>query len=120
MYSKYFGLLISLEIVLAQYLFRCAGVTATNWQLKGVAIAGYTVAFLRKVFAAFESRMQANFVWHSRLFPHPRLVSPIQRHWRGQGPDARLHWNHRPCCPRGPHESAESHRQFPECFPELQ
>lgn len=32
--------------VLAQYLYKCAGKTGTAWQLKGVAIAGYTVAYL--------------------------------------------------------------------------
>jgi amino acid transporter len=34
--------------VLAQYLFRINGATPTDWQLKGVAIAGYTVATLRR------------------------------------------------------------------------
>ncbi|KAI9692576.1 MAG: hypothetical protein M1822_006807 [Bathelium mastoideum] len=37
-------------IVLAQYLFRVHGTTPTAWQLKGVAIAGYTVAVLLVVF----------------------------------------------------------------------
>jgi amino acid transporter len=32
--------------VLAQYLFRINGATPTQWQSKGVAIAGYTVAFI--------------------------------------------------------------------------
>lgn len=34
--------------VLAKYLFACNGHTPTDWELKGVAIAGYTVATLRK------------------------------------------------------------------------
>lgn len=34
------------SLVLAQYLFRANGHTPTNWQLKGVALAGYSVAFL--------------------------------------------------------------------------
>lgn len=39
--------------VLAQYLFRTSGVTPTGWQLKGVAVAGYTVAFLCKIIRFF-------------------------------------------------------------------
>lgn len=38
----------SLLKVLAQYLFRINGHVPTDWQLKGVAIAGYTVAVLCK------------------------------------------------------------------------
>lgn len=34
-------------IVLAEYLFATAGRDYTDWQLKGVAIAGYTAAFAR-------------------------------------------------------------------------
>lgn len=34
--------------VLANYLFKCAGTTGTAWQVKGVALAGYTVAILGK------------------------------------------------------------------------
>ena len=37
-------------IVLAQYLFRIHGSSPTAWQLKGVAVAGYSVAFLLVVF----------------------------------------------------------------------
>ncbi|RMZ77173.1 hypothetical protein DV737_g4504, partial [Chaetothyriales sp. CBS 132003] len=40
-------------IVLARYLYRINGATPTNWQLKGVAVAGYTIAFL---FVAFSTR----------------------------------------------------------------
>jgi hypothetical protein len=32
--------------VLADYLFAIHGSTGTDWQIKGVAIAGYTVAFI--------------------------------------------------------------------------
>ncbi|KAL2015467.1 hypothetical protein VTK56DRAFT_5392 [Thermocarpiscus australiensis] len=38
------------SIVLAQYLFRINGHVPSNWELKGVAVAGYTVAFLFVVF----------------------------------------------------------------------
>lgn len=38
------------SIVLAEYLYAISGSTPTNWELKGVAIAGYTVAFLVVVF----------------------------------------------------------------------
>ncbi|KIW94282.1 uncharacterized protein Z519_05598 [Cladophialophora bantiana CBS 173.52] len=40
-------------IVLAQYLYRISGSTPTAWELKGVAVAGYTLAFL---FVAFSTR----------------------------------------------------------------
>lgn len=33
-------------VVLAQYIFGIAGVNYTPWQLKGVAVAGYTLAFI--------------------------------------------------------------------------
>lgn len=33
-------------VVLAEYLFALAGSSYTNWQLKGVAIAGYTLALI--------------------------------------------------------------------------
>ncbi|KAJ4299632.1 hypothetical protein N0V90_004878 [Kalmusia sp. IMI 367209] len=38
------------SIVLAKYLFAMNGHTPTNWELKGVAIAGYTVAVLLLAF----------------------------------------------------------------------
>ncbi|KAK0733120.1 amino acid permease-domain-containing protein [Lasiosphaeria miniovina] len=41
-------------IVLAQYLFRTNGYTPTAWELKGVAVAGYTVAVL---VVAFNTRV---------------------------------------------------------------
>ena len=34
--------------VLAEYLFRINGHTPSAWELKGTAVAGYTVAVLRK------------------------------------------------------------------------
>ncbi|CZR62138.1 related to high affinity methionine permease [Phialocephala subalpina] len=37
-------------IVLANYLFKTAGTTGTAWQVKGVALAGYTVATLVLIF----------------------------------------------------------------------
>lgn len=36
------------SIVLAEYLFKINGHTPTNWEEKGVAIAGYSVAALRE------------------------------------------------------------------------
>ncbi len=36
--------------VLAQYLFKANGHAPTSWQLKGVALAGYTVAFASEFF----------------------------------------------------------------------
>ena len=35
-------------VVLAQYLFRINGHTPSTWELKGTAVAGYTVAVLRR------------------------------------------------------------------------
>ncbi|KAK8115440.1 amino acid transporter [Apiospora sp. TS-2023a] len=37
-------------IVLSNYFFATAGRTGTNWQIKGVALAGYTVVFLAVCF----------------------------------------------------------------------
>ncbi|KAL5321408.1 hypothetical protein ACEPPN_009366 [Leptodophora sp. 'Broadleaf-Isolate-01'] len=37
-------------IVLSNYLFKCAGTTGTDWQIKGVALAGYTVVALVVIF----------------------------------------------------------------------
>lgn len=34
--------------VLAEYLFATSGSSYTPWQLKGVAVAGYTIATLRQ------------------------------------------------------------------------
>ncbi|KAB5517455.1 amino acid permease-domain-containing protein [Coniochaeta sp. 2T2.1] len=45
-------------IVLAQYLFRINGHVPTAWQLKGVAIAGYTVAVL---FVFFNTKFSYRF-----------------------------------------------------------
>ena len=40
---------LTLELlVLAEYLFRVNGHTPSNWELKGTAVAGYTVAVLRR------------------------------------------------------------------------
>ncbi|PGG96465.1 hypothetical protein AJ80_09827 [Polytolypa hystricis UAMH7299] len=38
-------------IVLAQYIFRIADHTPTDWQMKGVAVAGYSIAVLLLVFS---------------------------------------------------------------------
>ena len=42
--------ILTLKIVLANYIFKCAGTTGTDWQVKGVAIAGYTIVTLGKSF----------------------------------------------------------------------
>ncbi|KAG5790009.1 hypothetical protein H9Q69_010931 [Fusarium xylarioides] len=41
---------LSVETVLATYLFRCSTKVPSNWETKGVALAGYTVACLCLVF----------------------------------------------------------------------
>lgn len=38
--------MLMIGLVLANYLFATAGHTGTSWQIKGVAIVGYTVATL--------------------------------------------------------------------------
>ncbi|KAF1986069.1 high affinity methionine permease [Aulographum hederae CBS 113979] len=49
-------------IVLARYLFRLGGSEASDWELKGVAVAGYTVAVLLLVFNTRWSLRLANFI----------------------------------------------------------
>lgn len=44
----------SLPLVLAQYLFKMTDHSPTDWQLKGVAIAGYTVALLGRFISVRE------------------------------------------------------------------
>ena len=46
---------LELLVVLAEYLFRINGHTPSAWELKGTAIAGYTVAVLRRTLSLFES-----------------------------------------------------------------
>jgi hypothetical protein len=48
LWSGYLPYTYSESLVLAQYLFKLGGSTATPWQQKGVAVAAYTVAVGRK------------------------------------------------------------------------
>lgn len=50
------SLLIKFSPVLSQYLFKVAGSTPGPWQLKGVAVAGYTVATLGEPTCNSEAR----------------------------------------------------------------
>lgn len=50
-------------VVLAEYLFATAGRDYTGWQLKGVAVAGYTLAFLRE----FRSMPPSSWTSHTTL-----------------------------------------------------
>ncbi|KAK0707894.1 amino acid permease-domain-containing protein [Lasiosphaeris hirsuta] len=50
------------SIVLAQYLFRTNGAVPTPWQLKGAAVAGYTVAVLAVVFSTRWSYRVSNAI----------------------------------------------------------
>lgn len=64
-----------MSIVLAQYLFAINGHSPTAWEQKGVAIAGYTVAFLRE-FSVFDMESPyANLVDTSRGNQH-QVVFP--------------------------------------------
>ncbi|KAB5523079.1 amino acid permease-domain-containing protein [Coniochaeta sp. 2T2.1] len=58
-------------IVLAQYLFRINGHVPTDWQLKGVAIAGYTVATL---FVFFNTKFS---YWFSNAVGIVKLLTLI-------------------------------------------
>ncbi|RMD40167.1 hypothetical protein DV735_g4955, partial [Chaetothyriales sp. CBS 134920] len=58
-------------IVLANYLYRINGATPTAWELKGVAVAGYTVAFL---FVAFSTRFS---YWISNGIGFVKLLTLI-------------------------------------------
>ncbi|KAI1849708.1 hypothetical protein JX265_008047 [Neoarthrinium moseri] len=49
-------------IVLANYLFAISGTAGTDWQIKGVALAGYTVAFLAVVFHTRASYLLSNTI----------------------------------------------------------
>ncbi|CZS89791.1 related to methionine transport protein, high affinity [Rhynchosporium graminicola] len=49
-------------IVLSTYLYRTAGATPTEWQSKGVAVAGYTLATLIVVFSTKYSLWFANTI----------------------------------------------------------
>lgn len=55
-------------IVLAQYLFRINGHSPTAWELKGVAIAGYTVATLLLAFHTRFSYHLSNAIGAVKLF----------------------------------------------------
>ena len=50
------------SIVLAQYLFRTNGHSPTDWELKGVAVAGYTVAVLLVLFHTRFSYLLSNTI----------------------------------------------------------
>ncbi|CAK7267659.1 hypothetical protein SEPCBS119000_002666 [Sporothrix epigloea] len=50
------------SLVLAQYLFKVHGHTPTAWQLKGVALAGYSIAFLLVAFHTKTSYYLSNAI----------------------------------------------------------
>ncbi|KAH8657817.1 amino acid permease-domain-containing protein [Xylariales sp. PMI_506] len=54
-------------IVLADYLFATGGTVGTNWQVKGVAAAGYTVAFLAVAFHTKYSYYLSNAIGAVKL-----------------------------------------------------
>ncbi|KAK8043988.1 high-affinity methionine permease [Apiospora rasikravindrae] len=54
-------------IVLANYLFATAGRTGTEWQIKGVALAGYTVVLLAVVFHTKYSYYLSNAIGAVKL-----------------------------------------------------
>lgn len=60
--------------VLANYLFKTAGTTGTAWQVKGVALAGYTVATLGKRSVSATNSRSANhyavLIFHTKFSYH--------------------------------------------------
>ena len=54
-------------IVLSEYLWKASGLTPTAWQLKGVAVAGYSVGFLLVVFHTRGSLWVSNFIGSVKL-----------------------------------------------------
>jgi amino acid transporter len=54
-------------IVLAQYLYRISGTTPTPWELKGVAVAGYTIAVLFVLFSTRFSYYVSNGIGAVKL-----------------------------------------------------
>ncbi|OTA96558.1 hypothetical protein M434DRAFT_19599 [Hypoxylon sp. CO27-5] len=59
------------SIVLARYVYQIAGTTPTDWQLKGVAIAGYTIATL---FVVAHNKYS---LWLSNLLGFVKIVTLI-------------------------------------------
>ncbi|KAI1412786.1 amino acid transporter [Hypoxylon sp. FL1857] len=59
------------SIVLARYVYQIAGSTPTDWQLKGVAIAGYTVA---TIFVVAHNRYS---LWLTNLLGFVKIVTLI-------------------------------------------
>ncbi|KAK6431501.1 hypothetical protein LTR95_012340, partial [Oleoguttula sp. CCFEE 5521] len=55
-------------IVLAQYIFRVAGHTATLWEQKGVAVAGYTVVTLLGIYSNRLSFLLSDIIGFIKVF----------------------------------------------------
>lgn len=51
---------INLKTVLANYIFKCTGTIGTDWQVKGVALTGYTIVILGKSFRFFTGSLLIN------------------------------------------------------------
>ncbi|THC89894.1 hypothetical protein EYZ11_010645 [Aspergillus tanneri] len=67
MQTVLFSFSSSNAVVLAQYLFKLAESEASDWQLKGVAVASYSVAFLVLVFNTKWSLHLANAIGFVKL-----------------------------------------------------
>ncbi|KAK0102245.1 hypothetical protein ONS95_005868 [Cadophora gregata] len=55
-------------IVLSNYMFKCAGKTGTDWQVKGVALAGYTIVILVVIFHTKVSYHLSNAIGVVKVF----------------------------------------------------
>ena len=91
------------SIVLAKYLFATNGHTGSNWQVKGVALAGYTVACLRKYsYASIQLLILTNT---SGFIPYQILLRHFQWNWHSETPNVDLHRHHWSRCSMRSHQS---------------
>lgn len=114
-------------IVLANYLYATSGHESTPWGLKGVALAGYTVAFLRQSLPSIPSSLlgiggvsnsRLTVPRHSRQCQYQGLLLGVQCHRRRQVTHLGLHIDHRLCCSGWTHAGGQSWCKLQQCFRE--
>jgi hypothetical protein len=117
--GTYLTLVLSLAntvTVLADYLFATGGTTGTAWQIKGVAIAGYTVAFLGKL-QFFWVILQIGLTSVSCVASHAGLLLLIERYRHCQAHYVSLHRHHGSSSFGRPHISSGPGRKLQGCIP---
>ena len=80
--------------MLAQYLFAINGAQPSAWELKGVAVAGYTVAVLRK---SNNAPLASLLILLSALFSHKVLLLALEWDWHGEAAYSPVHLHYWPC-----------------------